>query len=176
MSSSRRDFYRIGSVLLGGAVSIGLAVPGVAFLLDPLRRKSGKGITLELTRLSALKVGEPRPFPIIAERRDAWVEYPKEPIGTVWLVRLPEGSDTPVVAYTARCPHLGCQISLTDDAQGFVCPCHRAEFDFQGKKKNAVPPRGMDTLEVELSKDDDPTVTVRFLHFRTQSEEKVPLA
>jgi menaquinol-cytochrome c reductase iron-sulfur subunit len=114
MNSSRRDFHRIGSFLLGGAVSVGLAIPGVAFLLDPIRRKSGKVITQELTRLSALTVGEPKSFAIIAERRDAWVQYPKEPVGLVWLVRQPEGSGAAVVAYTAECPHIGCQIGLTD--------------------------------------------------------------
>lgn len=156
-------------------MTIGLSVPGVAFLLDPIRRKSGRVITQELARLSSLKVGEPRSFAIIAERRDAWVQYPREPVGLVWLVRQPEGGPKPVVAFTAECPHIGCQIGLTDDTQGFVCPCHRAEFDFQGKKKNAVAPRGMDTLEVELTQDEDPAVIVHFQRFRTQQPEKVPL-
>jgi hypothetical protein len=33
----------------------------------------------------------------------------------------------------------------------------------------------MDTLDVELTKDDDPTVIVHFQRYRTQSPEKVPL-
>ena len=30
-------------------------------------------------------VGEPRSFAIIARRRDAWVQYPEEPVGSVVL-------------------------------------------------------------------------------------------
>jgi menaquinol-cytochrome c reductase iron-sulfur subunit len=34
----------------------------------------------------------------------------------------------------------------------------------------------MDRLEVKLSDGDDPEVLVKFQRFRTQSEEKIPLA
>lgn len=171
---TRRGFYRFGSSLIGGALGIGLAIPGVAYLIDPLRR-SGGGSTIkrELTRLGQLTVGKPQAFPIIAERRDAWVKHPPEPIGAVWLVRQPDGSDPPVIALSAECPHLGCLIGTGEG--GFACPCHGAVFGLSGEKRNAVSPRGMDTLAVELSKDDDPLVTVLFQRYRTQSQEKIPL-
>lgn len=172
---NRRDFHRFGSFVLGGAMSIGLAIPGVAYLLDPLRRKAGADSTYELTRLAGLKVGVPQSFAILAERRDAWVQYPIEPVGTVWLLRQPEGTDPPVIAFTAECPHLGCAISPTDDGKKFLCPCHRAEFDRDGRPLNPVSPRGMDTLQVELTPGDDPRVIVHFLRFRNQIKEKTPL-
>lgn len=173
---SRRAFYRFGSTLIGGALGIGLAIPGVAYLLDPLRRKGGGSVLRrDLARLGQLTVGKPQAFPIIAERQDAWVKHPPEPVGSVWLIRQPEGTNPPVIALTAECPHLGCLITTSPDEKGFFCPCHRGEFDLTGKKTNAVAPRGMDTLDVELSKDDDPLVTVLFQRFRTQSEAKVPL-
>ena len=40
---NRRDFYRIGTIALGNLVALVLAVPGVAYLLDPLRRKREQG-------------------------------------------------------------------------------------------------------------------------------------
>jgi Rieske Fe-S protein len=172
---SRRDFYRYGSYLLGGLITLGLAVPGVGYVLDPLRRKARAGTAQELTRLSALKVGVPRSFPIIDERTDSWVKYPREPVGLVWLIRQPEGADPPVLAFNATCPHLGCSVSLGDDAKKFVCRCHLAMFDLKGARLNQVAPRPMDGLEVELSTDDDPAVVVRFVRYRTQSKEKVPL-
>jgi menaquinol-cytochrome c reductase iron-sulfur subunit len=172
---SRRDFYRLGSMALGAALSLGLAIPGVAYVLDPLRRKGSEGSKQRLARLGQLKEGVPKSFAIIAERRDAWVKYPPEPVGTVWLVRQPEGADPPVVAFTAECPHLGCAISLDPEGQGFECPCHRARFALSGEALNPVPPRGMDRLEVELTDEDDPTVVVHFRRYRTQLKEKVPL-
>lgn len=172
---TRRDLYRYGSVLLGGAMSLGLAIPGIAYVLDPLRRKGESGATQELTRLGALKVGVPQAFPIIAERQDAWVKYPPEPVGSVWLVRQPAGSSPPVVAFTAECPHLGCSIAMAGDGKTFLCPCHKSIFDLTGKPINDLSPRPMDTLDVELTGDDDPGVIVHFQRYRTQTKEKIPL-
>jgi nitrite reductase/ring-hydroxylating ferredoxin subunit len=175
---NRRDLYRYGTIVLGNLVALVLAVPGVAYLIDPLRRKSRQGNFTPLTRLDQLAAGQPRAFPIIDVRQDAWVEYPPEPIGSVWLIRQPEGAKEPVIALTAECPHLGCAVNLAADGKSFLCPCHTSNFDFQGKPLNAVPPRPMDRLEVKLSRGNEPDseVQVKFQRFRTQSEEKIPLA
>jgi Rieske Fe-S protein len=175
---NRRDFYRLGTVVLGNAVALALAVPGVAYVLDPLRRSSKKGDFQRLARLGELNVGEPKSFRVIAGRQDAWVKYPPEPVGSVWLVRQPEGTSPPVVAFTAECPHLGCAVNLkeTDKGVEFLCPCHTSAFDLKGSPLNSVPPRGMDTLDVEVSDGADPEVHVRFQRFRTQEKEKKPLA
>jgi Rieske Fe-S protein len=173
---NRRDFYRYGTLALGGLVGLALAVPGVAYVIDPLRRKSGQGGFQKLTSLGALPVGEPRSFAVIGEKHDAWVKYPREPIGSVWLVRQPEGAKPAVLAFTAECPHLGCAVNLAADGKSFLCPCHTSNFDFTGRPLNSVPPRGMDPLEVELSDGPDPEVRVRFQRFRTQEKGRVPLA
>lgn len=173
---NRRDFYRIGTIVLGNMVALVLAVPGVAYVLDPLRRATKQGDLQRLANLSELKVGEPRSFTVIDERQDAWVKYPREPIGSVWLVRQPAGSKPEVVAFTAECPHLGCAVNLTADGTSFLCPCHTSSFDLKGARLNTIPPRGMDALPVEVSGDDDPEVRVKFQRFRTQEKEKTPLA
>ena len=87
---NRRDFHRYGTIVLGKVVALTLAVPGVAYLLDPLQRSSKAGELQKLAKLSELTVGEPRAFAVIDERQDAWVKYPREPIGSVWLIRQPE--------------------------------------------------------------------------------------
>ena len=89
---NRRDVFRLGAVALGNLFALALAVPGVRFLLDPLGKKADEGDFRVLTTLGQLPVGEPRSFAIIARRRDAWVQYPEEPVGSVWLVRQPEGA------------------------------------------------------------------------------------
>jgi Rieske Fe-S protein len=174
---NRRDFYRVGTIALGNLVALAIAIPGVAYLLDPLRRKSKQGGYQRLAKLSDLKVGEPRSFAVIEERQDAWVKYPREPVGSVWLIRRPAGSKPEVVAFTAECPHLGCAVNLAEDgtSKSFLCPCHTSRFDLDGKPENAVPPRPMDALEVEISADADPEVRVKFERFRTQEKEKTPL-
>lgn len=172
---TRRDFYKVGTVLLSGLIGLVLTVPGVAYIISPLRKGAGakeaEGLE-SLTRLSQLPVGEPRAFAIIADSQDAWVRYPKEPVGSVWLIRQADGS---VKALTAECPHLGCAVGFAADHKSFFCPCHTSSFNFQGTPMNKIPPRPMDSLKVELSDDPDPIVKVKFERFRTASEEKIPL-
>lgn len=172
----RRDFLGLATIALGGLISLVLAIPGVAYLLSPLRNRGKDGAFHTLTRLDQLKVGMPRSFAIVEEREDSWVKYPREPIGSVWLVRQPDGSDPPVIALQSECPHLGCAINLKADHTGFLCPCHTSSFQFDGKPTNKVPPRPMDRLEVKLSPGDNPEVQVKYQRFRTGSEEKIPLA
>src|SRR5262249_38166883 len=117
---NRRDLYRYGTIALGNLVALTLAVPGVAYLLDPLRRRTRQGDFEPLTRLGQLTEGVPQGFPIIDERQDAWVKYPREPVGSVWLIRQPAGSKEPVIAFSAECPHLGCAVNLSADAKSFL--------------------------------------------------------
>lgn len=171
---SRRDLYRLGAVALGGLMSLGLAVPGLAYLLDPLwKKRAAKGGFTPVGKLDDLPVGIPTAKPIIAGRSDAWVKYPEEAIGSVWLIRQPEGSKDKVLAFSAECPHLGCGVNLSADGQSFNCPCHTSAFALDGSPKNNVPPRGLDRLDVEV---DSSEVRVRFQRFRSQSERQVPLA
>jgi menaquinol-cytochrome c reductase iron-sulfur subunit len=172
---NRRDFYRFGTMLLGGLITAALAVPGVAYLLDPLGKRRGALRTYPLAKLSELVVGMPRSFQVVDDRQDAWVKYPKEPIGLVWLVRQPEGSPEKVVAFQAECPHLGCAINLNSDKTAFRCPCHDSAFSFDGAPRNKIPPRAMDRLTIQPLTGADPMIEVTFDRFRSQSEEKIPL-
>jgi menaquinol-cytochrome c reductase iron-sulfur subunit len=173
----RRGFLALATVAAGTFMGLVLAVPGVAFLLTPLRKRGRESDFQALARLSQLDVGVPRSFAIIEERQDAWVKYPREPVGSVWLIRQPKGNagESEVIALQSECPHLGCAINLTADGKGFLCPCHTSAFTLAGKPTNQVPPRAMDRLKVELTGESDPEVRVKFQRFRTQSEEQIPL-
>jgi menaquinol-cytochrome c reductase iron-sulfur subunit len=172
---TRRDFYRSATIILNGLMGLVLAVPAIAYLMTPFRRKGRELGSRPLARLSQLKVGVPRSFAIIEERQDAWVKYPAEPVGSVWLIRQPEGRQPAVLALTSECPHLGCAVNLTADGKDFLCPCHTSSFDLDGNPRNSVPPRPMDRLEVSLGDGVDPEVRVTFQRFRTLSKEKIPL-
>lgn len=178
-SASRRRFFAIATNFLGGLVTLLIAIPGVKFLLDPLgRRQEAGGFRALPVTLGELEVGVPRQFPIVEVRTDAWVKYPPEPVGAVWLVRQPEGSEPAVVAFSAECPHLGCAINLAGDGKAFFCPCHASAFRLDGERINEIPPRSMDRLEVDpasIASAGTP-IRVKFERFRTGSEERIPLA
>jgi len=176
---NRRDFfYALGTCGLGGLMGAILAVPGVKYLLNPLGTPAQSGGFLPLGSLAELTARVPRLVPILGERRDAWVKYPREPIGAVWLVRQPDGAKEPVIALTAQCPHAGCPVELAADARAFKCPCHNSLFALDGARQNPVSPRGMDRLEVEPIDPSraDAEVRVRFRRFHLGTTEKIPLA
>jgi menaquinol-cytochrome c reductase iron-sulfur subunit len=172
---TRRDLYRFATMAVGSLMALLLAVPGVAFVLAPLRKHDVDDSFEALTRLNDLEVGVPRSFAVIKDRQDAWVRYPREPVGSIWLIRQPDGSSNPVIALSAECPHLGCAVNLSGDGKGFLCPCHTSAFDLKGAQKNDVPPRPMDQLDVQLGDGDNPVIRVKYQRFRTQCEEKLPL-
>ena len=68
------------------------------------------------------------------------MKYPREPVGSVWLIRQPDGAKPEVVAFTAECPHLGCAVNLAADGKSFLCPCHTSAFTFDGQAAERDPP------------------------------------
>jgi menaquinol-cytochrome c reductase iron-sulfur subunit len=181
---SRRGFLEAATYFLGGLITLLLAVPGIAYLTDPLRRRRGgnngangdAALRALPVTFDELEVGVPRQFPVVDERRDAWVKYPPEPIGAIWLVRQPKGTEPKVLAFSAECPHLGCAVNLSADRHSFVCPCHASAFALDGARSNRIPPRALDRLAVEPIQDEKAPIRVRFERFRTGIEEKIPLA
>jgi menaquinol-cytochrome c reductase iron-sulfur subunit len=178
--SRRHLLYQIGSAILGTLIALILAVPGVAYILDPLRKRaanaSASGFQKLPVTLNELPIGQPRQFPIIDARTDAWVKYPAEPVGSVWLIRQPDGHSPQVLAFTAECPHLGCAVNLGADGTTFFCPCHTSSFTLEGKPTNSIPPRPMDSLEVAPIASPASPIEVKFQRFRTGVPEKHSLA
>ena len=145
-ATSRRGFLSVLTVALGGLIGLVLAVPGAAYVLSPLRkRKPGReGGYRTLTRLKELEVGVPRSFAIIEERQDAWVKYPREPVGSVWLIRQPEGSDPPVDRLDVGVPSPGLRDQPDGGWQGLPLPVphQRVRPDREAAKPGAAPTHG----------------------------------
>jgi Rieske Fe-S protein len=177
----RRAFLKWASRGLTATCAAIVALPGVSFILDVLRRGSSNGeLTQRIARLKDLPLNKPVRVPVIGTRRDAWTEYPSEVLGQVWLVRRkadsPEASEADQVsAFTATCPHLGCLIQHEPKLNSFLCPYHRAQFGHDGQRLSSSAtgrqnhaPRGMDALNCRLVKDDatqDVWVEVTFQKF-----------
>jgi nitrite reductase/ring-hydroxylating ferredoxin subunit len=54
-------------------------------------------------------------------------------------------------AYGQKCTHLACPVYYSRDNQRLECPCHEGAFDVAtGNVLYGPPPRGLDTIEVEV--------------------------
>lgn len=184
---NRRTLLKWLSGALGTASAAVVALPGARFVAEALSLYRREAAELKrVARLSDLVPGQPKSFPVLGSRRDAWTLYPDEVIGRVWLVYDKKAADDQppkVKAFTAVCPHLGCAIQHDTGKRRFVCPCHRATFDLAGKPlpeangKKSHAPRGMDGLDCQLVRDDDSGewwIEVRYEHFEPGLTVKVP--
>lgn len=176
----RRSFlFRATAAVLGVIVGTVPAVTGFLFFLNPLVRKnprpterpaSGEEGFVKVASLSALPAdGTPQRFTVLDDKQDAWNFFPNQQIGTVWLRLTDKGV---VQCFNTRCPHLGCTVDYKAAEKTYFCPCHTSSFDLDGNKLNAIPPRGMDSLDVKV---DEKTgnVLVKFQNFRATTTDKI---
>jgi nitrite reductase/ring-hydroxylating ferredoxin subunit len=168
-SDDRRGF--LAKLLALSFGSIALAVPAAAALaafLNPWRQKASQGTWVRAAALAALPDGKPERVPIIADRSDAWNNYPAEAIGAVFLCR--NGSE--VTAFQSICPHNGGGIGFDAAKDCFACPVHGARFNLKGDclDKPSVSPRNMDTLDTKIS---DGEVWVKFEKFQDGTANKI---
>jgi len=172
-SQGRRGFLaRLVALGLGALAYLTPVAAGLAAFLNPLRQKSQAGQFIRLAPLETLE-DTPRKVPVIMDRTDAWNRYPQQPVGAVWLRKV---GPKEVKALHVVCPHAGCFVDYDAAARQFVCPCHQAHFDLDGKRLEAhsSSPRDLDTLEVDYEMQDGVTyVRVKFQNFRIGTPEKI---
>jgi Rieske Fe-S protein len=131
---------------LMAVIGLLLAVPAIAYVWTPLRRRgapdpSEEGFT-DGGAIADLAIGPWRLVTIEVVRRDGWQQKVRTP-HAVWVRRTEAGVTT---VLSPICPHLGCQIEWHPDRSQFVCPCHRGVFTSDGQVVSGPPPRGMDEL------------------------------
>ena len=56
-------------------------------------------------------------------------------------------------AMSARCTHLGCTVSVSQDGESLVCPCHGSEYGLDGEVLRGPAPRPLASLEIERQDD-----------------------
>jgi Rieske Fe-S protein len=165
---------------LNGLIGLAVVIPGMRFLLDPLRRAPHKRGFIRVAPVTSLTVGRPQRVTVPADRWDAYTHHPPGPIGNVWLFRNESGDRDPKIrCLHVICPHLGCAIDYAADRNAFNCPCHASEFDPAGRRRFGPSPRDMDELDCRISDADESGVRwveVQYQEFQTGVSEKRPTA
>ncbi len=175
----RRSFVlRAATACVAALVGLVPAVLAGGFALGPILKRKIKGgnstaedgfLPLGIGLSALPDDGRPQSFTVRADRVDAWNFYPRQPIGKVWLRRLPGDQ---LIAFNMICPHLGCDIDFRSAQSDFYCPCHASRFDLDGKRENQIPPRNMDTLPTRIV---NGQIEVKFQNFRGATADKVPV-
>lgn len=174
IGTPRRNFVaEMMAAGVGALAGIVPAVIGGLFFLDPLVRKRNGGdgdgfIETDLVVDALPADGTPVRYTVRDDLVNAWNMFPDQPIGAAWLRRIQDQ----VLAFSTVCPHLGCDVEHRAGEGDFYCPCHTSAFDLDGKPLNAIPPRGMDTLEATVK---NGRIWLKYEQFRGATSEKVPV-
>jgi menaquinol-cytochrome c reductase iron-sulfur subunit len=63
----------------------------------------------------------------------------------------PYDRETPYIAISSRCAHLGCPVRWVDAAERFICPCHGGVYDLLGRRVGGPPVRPLDRFYTRVS-------------------------
>jgi menaquinol-cytochrome c reductase iron-sulfur subunit len=139
----RRRLLLALSLGLGGGAFLLVAVPSVALLFWPLRRRELTGWQ-PAGAVDALEIGATS---VVRVRADglAWGGPSNE---TAFFVR----RDGPRAwsAFSIYCTHAGCPVRWVEGAKLFLCPCHGGAFSREGAVVSGPPPRPLERLAVRV--------------------------
>ncbi|MBI4365493.1 MAG: Rieske (2Fe-2S) protein [Deltaproteobacteria bacterium] len=144
IESERREFLKKGIFILGGLTLLGLGIPGATYFLSPLWQRKEED-WIELGPVSAIPTGTPTKVDFVQRKKDGWATI--EGRASAWVVTA-DGAG--FIAYDPRCTHLGCPYRWDEGKAAFVCPCHTAIFDVEGKVVAGPAPRGLDRFATKV--------------------------
>jgi len=138
---NRRDFVKLTTAAVGTVIGVGVGLPAIGFLISPALRAVGKDAWVSIGLLKDMPVGEPFPFSFTRTQVNGW-ERTATSYGGFVLRKSEDPTDLEILS--SRCTHLGCQINWHKDKKAYICPCHDASFDINGKVLAGPPPRPLD--------------------------------
>jgi menaquinol-cytochrome c reductase iron-sulfur subunit len=62
-------------------------------------------------------------------------------------------ADNDIVAFSPRCPHLGCAVHWVAKQNEFLCPCHASAFSIEGQVLSGPAQRPLDRFEAKVEGD-----------------------
>jgi menaquinol-cytochrome c reductase iron-sulfur subunit len=142
--TTRRQFLKIFTAVLGFFIALVLSVPLLSSLVGPILRRK-KTLWTKVGKLPELSVSRPEKISFSDRNEDAYIR--EDVTRDVWVVRLPSGG---LAVYSPICPHLGCHYNWDAAKEHFVCPCHESHFALDGAVLGGPAPRPLDTLPAKI--------------------------
>jgi len=129
----RRNFANLllGTSFLGTMAS--LLYPVIRYILPP------KQPEISVSRVKAANVGE------LAPNTAKTFRFGNEP---GLLINTSSGD---LLAFSAVCTHLTCNVRYEPETEIILCPCHNGRFDLSGNVISGPPPAPLESFQVEIS-------------------------
>lgn len=147
---SRRDFIKLSTAILGSVMGAAVGIPAIGYLIAPALREDKAGKPVAIGNLNDIPVGTPYPFSFTLTKVNGW-ERTASSFGGFLIRKSDDPAD--IIILSSRCTHLSCRVNWKEDQQAFICPCHDAAFDIDGKVLNGPPPEPLGHFEYEVQED-----------------------
>lgn len=140
----RRGFLAMVTWVIGGALAVAYAIPGIGYLVGPaFRRRTERWLALGAP--SKAELGQPTLFKVNVDKQTGWITDHQE---IAAYVLTDDGRD--YIAMSNVCTHLGCHVRWIEEREQFYCPCHNGIFDREGNVVSGPPPRPLDRYPVKV--------------------------
>ena len=143
----RRNFYLVGIYVVWVVIGVVLAIPAAMYLLWPPRPRKEEA-WVEAGRVTQLELDTPTEVVFRKNRVDGWRVTSEKAVALVV-----KQSDQDIVAFSPRCPHLGCAVHWVARQHEFLCPCHASTFSIEGDVLSGPAPRSLDRFEAKVDGD-----------------------
>ena len=127
---SRRDFIKVTTGIVGGVIGVAIGLPTISYLIDPALREGGKETWIPIGKLENMEVGKPYPFSFTSVQVNGW-ERTASSFGGYAIRKSEDPKD--ILILNSRCTHLACTVNWSEEAGGYLCPCHDAKFGMEGE-------------------------------------------
>ena len=144
---SRRDFIKTITGVVGGIIGVGFGIPAIGYLIAPALREDKAGAPVTIGKVEDIPVGQFHPFSFTITKVNGWERTASNYGG--YILRKTESPDD-ILVISSRCTHLSCTVNWDEESRRFVCPCHDASFDAEGKVVDGPPPEPLGHFEYSV--------------------------
>ncbi len=155
---SRRDFIKLTTAAVGTVIGVAIGLPSIDYLIDPALKATKADAWIPLGKFADFEIGKPTLATFTRSTANGW-EKTVNSYG-VFVLRKTE---TDTLVLSNKCTHLGCHVNWKDDRQEYICPCHDAQFDINGKVLGGPPPRPLDRYTGDQLKVENDILYMHFL-------------
>lgn len=166
---TRRNFMATATMVVGGVIGLGLAIPIVGSLIPDVGGGGAQWSALDDKGWKELQSATDSAVKIdfLLKSKDAYLPEEQLP-ESVWGIKVkdqqkfiqsrpdlfPKGQDSlpykvvnlGFTVFSPICPHLGCRYNYDASQNKFLCPCHGSTFDGEGAHTGGPAARGLDPL------------------------------
>lgn len=141
----RRSFVKVVLTFLGSIMTAVIGLPFINYFITPALKVTKKEDWISVGPLEEYPIGKPTAFSFVRTQVNGW-ERTSYNYG-VYVLR---ESEEDVRVFSNICTHLSCRVTWKEDQDAYLCPCHDAAFDIDGRVLHGPPPRPLDEFETKL--------------------------